>query len=356
MEEVAAVHAPALNASLRIEIEEQTQIGAARRAAVALAHAHAMDSDAIGRLSLVVTEAATNVLRHAERGLIVIRAIAPPELSPSIEVLALDKGPGIGDLGRAMRDGFSTLGTAGQGLGAIQRLADVFAMHAPREQGTALMARVTSGSRHASAQRAPVLEDRLGAVCVPIRGQVVSGDAWKVVSTRGRLYLLLVDGLGHGAGAAAAAAMAIDAFAPLDDSSPDHLLALIDQATRGSRGAAASVACIDAREQQLRFCGVGNVDGRIHVGLGSTAHLVPQNGIVGHTMPTPRLTHAAWVAASRLVMHSDGVSSRWRLDAYPGLAAAHPALVAGILYRDFRRERDDATVIVYDAPPGAVTS
>jgi hypothetical protein len=283
----------------------------------------------------------------------VIRAIVAPDLSPSIEVLALDKGPGIGDLARAMRDGFSTIGTAGHGLGAIERLADVFAMHAPREQGTALLARVTSGSRQASAQRAATLDDRLGVVCVPIRGEVVSGDAWKLVATRSRQSLLLVDGLGHGPGAAAAAALAIDAFAPLDDASPDRLLAILDQATRGSRGVAASVACMDPGDQQLRFSGVGNVDGRIHVGLGSTAHLVPQNGIVGHTMPTPRVTHAAWGTGSRVVMHSDGVSSRWRLDAYPGLATAHPALVAGILYRDFSRERDDATVIVFDAPAAA---
>ena len=351
MEEVAAVQAPALapNASLRIEIEEQTQIGAARRAAVAVAHVHGLDSDAIGRLSLVVTEAATNVLRHAGRGLILLRAIQSDSRA-SIEVLALDQGPGIGDVPRAMRDGFSTIGTAGQGLGAIQRLSDVFGIHAPRAQGTALLARVTAGSRHASAQRAQTPDDRLGVVCVPVRGEVACGDAWHFVSTPSRQYLLLVDGLGHGPGAAAAAALAIGSFAPHDDAPPDRILALLDSAMRGSRGAAASLVCIDDTPQVLRFCGVGNVDGRVHMGLDSTAHLMPQNGIVGHAMPTPRITHAEWPPASRLVMHTDGVSSRWRMDAYPGLAGAHPSLVAGIIYRDFRRERDDASVIVFDAP------
>ncbi|HYC53181.1 MAG TPA: ATP-binding SpoIIE family protein phosphatase [Gemmatimonadaceae bacterium] len=350
MEEVAAAQAPAVNASQRIEVEEQTQIGAARRSAVALAHLHGLDSDAIGRLSLVVTEAATNLVRHAGRGVVILRAIAAPGMSRAVEVLALDKGPGIGDVPRAMRDGFSSIGTAGQGLGAIQRLADVFAMHAPRGQGTALMARVNSGPRMASAQRPRALEERLGVICTPIRGEVTSGDAWKLVATRNRQYLLLVDGLGHGPGAAAAAALAIDAFVPHDDSPPDRSLVLLDQATRGSRGAAASLVCIDDTEHQLRFCGVGNVDGRIHVGPDATAHLLPQNGIVGHAMPTPRITHAEWTPTSRLVMHSDGVSSRWRLDAYPGLATAHPSLVAGIIYRDFGRERDDASVIVFDAP------
>ena len=45
-------------------------------------------------------------------------------------------------------------------------------------------------------------------------------------------------------------------------------------------------------------------------------------------------------------MHSDGVKTHWTLEDYPGLVRRHPGLVAGLLFRDFRRERDDATVIV----------
>ena len=45
-------------------------------------------------------------------------------------------------------------------------------------------------------------------------------------------------------------------------------------------------------------------------------------------------------------MHSDGISARWSLDDYPGLVRRHPGVVAGLLYRDFQRESDDATVIV----------
>ncbi len=54
-----------------------------------------------------------------------------------------------------------------------------------------------------------------------------------------------------------------------------------------------------------------------------------------------------------LVMHSDGLISRWTLDAYPGLAAHDPALVAGVLYRDFQRGRDDVTVLVARGAEGA---
>jgi hypothetical protein len=273
---------------------------------------------------------------------------------PAIEVLALDKGPGIGDVARAMTDGFSTSGTAGQGLGGIQRLADVCEVYAPRGQGTALLARVSDGPRSATRNRGKVLEDRIGVVCLAISGESTSGDAWSMISTPSRLYVLLVDGLGHGPGAAAAAAIGIDTFAPNAQGGPAQALAALDVAMRGSRGAAASVAYVDSAARTLRFSGVGNVDGRVHFGLQSTAHLLPQNGIVGHTMPTPRVQHADWPPQSRLVMHSDGVSSRWRLDAYPGLESAHPAIVAGVLCRDFGRDRDDVSVIVYDAEKARV--
>jgi hypothetical protein len=95
----------------------------------------------------------------------------------------------------------------------------------------------------------------------------------------------------------------------------------------------------------MRFSGVGNVDSRM-IALGGTEHFVTQHGIVGHTMPTVRSVSARWPLGARLVMHSDGITTLWRLDAYPGLITAHPALVAGVLYRDFGLEQDDATILV----------
>ena len=45
---------------------------------------------------------------------------------------------------------------------------------------------------------------------------------------------------------------------------------------------------------------------------------------------------------SILVLHSDGLTSQWNLDKYAGLRKRHPGLIAGVLYRDFKRGRDDA--------------
>jgi hypothetical protein len=45
-------------------------------------------------------------------------------------------------------------------------------------------------------------------------------------------------------------------------------------------------------------------------------------------------------------MYTDGLGSHWDINAYPGLKNRHPSLLAGILYRDFGRRRDDVTVVV----------
>ena len=344
MESLAGRVATPLGSSKLLHIEEQTQIGAARRCAVELGHSNKLSSDAVGRLAIAVTEAATNIIRHAQRGVIVLRAIAW-DSNPAVEMLALDKGPGIPNVTRAMRDGFSTSGTAGNGLGGIRRLAEVFEIYSQPGKGPALVARI--GNRPPSLARAWVasLEDRVGAVCVPLRGETDCGDAWRIVVGRQHLSIVLVDGLGHGPDAAAAADIATTVFLRLASEPPEAILLAMSDAMRNSRGAAISVVVIDSAARLARFSGVGNVDGRVFV-PGRTEHLVPQNGIIGHTMPALRPTSVPWPADARIVMHSDGISARWSLDMYPGLSTAHPALIAGVIFRDFGRDRDDATVLV----------
>ena len=333
--------------SALLPIEEQSQVGAARRFAKVLARENGLGTDAAGRLAIVVTEAATNILRHAERGTILLRAFSSNDV-PTVEMLALDKGPGIANVSRAMNDGFSTSGTPGHGLGGMHRLSHLFEVHSQRGIGTAIVARVSEGVPRpvdTAADAAPPLEDRLGVVCVPFRGETECGDAWRVTANRRQVAVLVVDGLGHGPGAAEASARATTAFAESGRRQPADALAAFDTAMRGTRGAALSFALIDETSRALHFCGVGNVDGRV-ISADAPAHLMPQNGIVGHTMPNLRSVTTPWPSGARLIMHSDGISARWRLESYAGLATAHPALIAGVLYRDFGRARDDATVLV----------
>lgn len=336
-------NAVAAEFSTLVVVDEQSEIGAARRAAMALGAARGLGSDARGRLAIVVTEAATNIVRHAGGGVIVLRALGSGSTA-AIEMLALDKGPGLGNIERAMTDGFSTRGTGGVGLGAMQRLSNVFEIHSQRNSGTALLARVGETRGGPS----DPIDDCLGAICVPLRGETRCGDAWRLSAGPHRISIMLADGLGHGHGAADAAATAVALFPEVRDTPPTAALPQYDVAARGTRGMALSCAIIDESARSIDFCGVGNVEGRVlQIHAEKDSHFLPQNGIVGHAMPTLRGSSLPWPTGARLVIHSDGLSARWRIQAYPALMKAHPALMAGVLFRDFARQRDDATVLVF---------
>lgn len=378
--------------SLRIEVTEPSQVGAARRAAVALAaHAGLGEADQ-ARVALVATEAATNLVKHAREGQILARP-ATERGVPAIELLAIDRGGGLARPAQAFADGYSTRGTLGAGLGAMQRLSDGFAFYtsgaglvlalhveatgmaaglahgaaaaagagaskaagraaasgpdagasAPGGAAEAAFAgpaappRMTTGARH------PGLE--LGAVCVRKPGETVCGDDWAVVPTAWGWIAAVVDGLGHGPLAAAAshaALAALDAGEP----DPERQMQRMHEALRPTRGAAAGVATWTGG--QLAFCGVGNVVCRV-LDEGRERQLVTHAGIVGHEMRKRAAFAVPLDAGGLAVLHSDGLTTQCAVQRHAGLEREPAGLIAGVLYREHVRGRDDATVVVVRA-------
>lgn len=328
-----------------IVVTETSQVGEARRRAAMLAAEAGLSETEGGSLAIVVTEIATNLARHAQGGVLTLRRIGTTGAG-GVEVLALDKGPGISDLGRAMSDGFSTGGTSGHGLGAIQRMASEFDITSS-SAGTALLARVwsVSGARARAAQ--PMTD---GAVCTPIQGETACGDGWLVRHDAHRTLLAVVDGLGHGPEAAKAADTALRVISDHSGQAPAALIQLVHAALRATRGAAIGIATLHRESRSITFAGVGNIAGSI-IGAVSTKSMASYNGTVGHTMHKVQEFTYAWAPDASVILHSDGIQTRWRLDTYPGLHARHPALIAGVLHRDFIRGRDDATVLVVRQRP-----
>jgi hypothetical protein len=78
------------------------------------------------------------------------------------------------------------------------------------------------------------------------------------------------------------------------------------------------------------------------------------NGIIGHQVRTFREFTYPWQDDAIMVMLSDGLSTRWDLGAYPGLAQKPCGLIAGVLYRDLVRGRDDATAVVIRRNAGKI--
>jgi len=332
--------------SIRFVIEEASRTAEVRRAASGLARDLGLDEEGAAQVAIVVTEASTNVLKYGGGGEILLRLAGDdPQARPELEALALDRGPGMPNLTQCMEDGFSTGGSPGQGLGAITRLSSASDVYSDLSRGTALLARWWKGSNNGHGG----LALRAGAVNVRKPGQEVCGDSWGIVQSGQECVVMVADGLGHGLEAKTASLEAVRMLHQHSELAPGELLERTHQALRSSRGAAVAVARIDRTEGSLTYAGMGNIAGQIYTGARPGQHLVSINGTAGHTASRIREFKYAWPDHGMLVLHSDGLSTGTSLDAYPGLALRDPALIAGVLYRDFSRGNDDSTVVVVKA-------
>jgi anti-sigma regulatory factor (Ser/Thr protein kinase) len=323
-----------------IRVSDPTHAGEARRHAALYAEDADFGERERGSLAIAVTEMTTNLVKHAGNGTIVVDAIASNG-SSGVRILGLDKGPGIRDLTAALRDGYSTAGTGGNGLGAIKRLSSTFDIYTAPGVGTAVLAEFWP-KKKVSEHLFPI---DIGVVSVPIKGEDVCGDGWGVRKTSDSMMLMVVDGLGHGILASEAAREAERIFAVASSESPAPILQDSHDALKKTRGAAMAIASLHFERRLVSFAGVGNIGSSI-VTPGSSRGLASHNGTVGHQLHRIQEFTLPWNADSLLVMHSDGLKSSWDLKPYPGIWSKHPALIAGMLYRDFSREHDDVTVLV----------
>ena len=328
-----------LSQSVSLHLEDASRVGEARRLAMTFGARAGLGESEQGNLSIAVTEIASNTVNHGGGGELLLRALEA-EGRVGVEALFLDSGGGITSLSEAFRDGYSTSGTMGTGLGAARRLVHEFDLHSAPGGGTVVVLRVWKGGPLRRGSRMVV-----GSVCLPVAGERESGDAWAALSSGTRTLLLSVDGLGHGAIAAEAANLAVTLFRANASRTAAEILALLHLGLRPTRGAAVAIAEVDTARGAVDYAAVGNIAARLLTAAG-TRSMVSHNGIVGHqARPAPAFTYP-WTGDTTLVMHSDGLKNQWKPESYPGILRRDPALLAGLLYRDFARERDDSSVIV----------
>lgn len=332
-----------------VSVSESSQVAEVRRLVAEHTAALGMSEGDAGRAALVATEVSTNLVKYARHGVVSVSSY-DDQGQCGVQLVATDQGPGIADVAGASRDGHSTGGSLGIGLGSMRRASNLFEIYSVVDQGTVVLSRVgKSLPRSATVPVRTRLE--VGARNLPMPGQVHCGDAWAAVQVGRWQRLCVVDGLGHGplAGSAAAAAVAVVVGAA-ESATPQDMLVLAHAALRSTRGAVMAVVAIDPVQGVLQFAGVGNVMGVLHGG-DKAQHLLSVEGTVGYQMRRVRPVTHAWTPASLLVLCSDGLSTRVSLDGYPGVEARHPAIAASLLLRDFNRHSDDATVLVAKGLP-----
>ena len=328
---MASVYAP-------ISVTESSQVGQVRRAVARLADAAGFSEEQRGEATIVATELATNLAKYGRTGQFFMQPITDGS-GEALQFLAIDSGPGIEDLQRSLQDGVSTSGTLGTGLGAVRRMSRFFDIYSVPGQGTVVMAVVGKSRRrrHASAFQCATI-----STAAP--GETVSGDAWRIAHQDGGLSVLIADGLGHGPLAAEAADRAAGVFDDSFQHMPAAYCERAHQALASTRGAAVACAYV-APSGRVMYAGVGNIAGTIAAGETSRG-LSSQNGTIGLNVRRVQEFEYALPERGVLVMHSDGLTARWSLATYPALASRHAAVIAGVLYRDCVRGKDDATVVV----------
>jgi anti-sigma regulatory factor (Ser/Thr protein kinase) len=344
-----------------IEIRDVAEVGAARRTVHDYASDAGFGETELAEIDIVVQEIGTNAVTYATGGGSLCYT-APLGARPGLELFYCDKGPGIYNLDRAIRDGVSTSGSLGAGLGAIRRLSDEFDVYStarttsrlsqPRRtsHGTAILARKwVSGDSLVPEAEAVEEEENLsklfGVWSRPHPKEEVNGDAYFIRTRDQQTLLAVIDGLGHGQGAQEAANVAIGALDEWMGENVDEVLQAAHDALRATRGAVMGAAILDRAEGRVHYAGVGNIAVRAFQ-TPEPFSPIPANGTLGARMGKIRAWSGRWAEGATLLLASDGLSEAWDINAYPGLLERSPQLIAGILMRDYGRDSDDATILI----------
>jgi len=321
-----------------IEVLDRSQVGEAGRKVALIAAEIGLDRKTIDRVAVICSELTTNIAKHGKGGFLIAQGLISGD-NVGLELFAMDKGRGMTNIQNCMEDGFTTVGTLGTGLGAIARMSDFVDISSVVNRGTVVQSRVWL-------TKTKPVDPGVGAFTVPIQGEVLSGDKWKVSHINGGVYCLLVDGLGHGFEAAEAAKLAVKQFSDNLTLNPGSMIQAIHNALRGSRGAVGAVAKIDFNRQELVYAGLGNISGII-VTNNDHKHLTSLNGTLGYESRKITEFTLPWAPMSTLIMHSDGLSSKVSeelvdLDCI-GMSAG---IIAASVFLHQAKRSDDATIMV----------
>ncbi len=327
-------------------VEHASAVGTARRAVAAFAARLGIAGERGSEIELVVSEIADNQLKHAGSGWLLVRAFRS-DRDPGLCLVGIDSGPGMADFGIASRDGHSTAGTLGIGLGAVLRLSDSWDVYTEKGAGTVLVVgfgycdQIPPGDRTADA----------AGLTRAMSGQDTCGDAYALRRDGEVVTGLIADGLGHGPLAATASRAAVRSFLDAAPGSPGVLMAQVHRDLQGTRGAAVAIAQMRTGAQ-LCYSGIGNIGGHLFSGR-RTARVDLDARDRGRQRAAPwREFDYALDPDTVVVLHSDGVSEKILLPAGDGLRRRTPMVIAATVLRDHGVRNDDAGVLVM-RPEGA---
>src|SRR6478736_8636290 len=236
----------------------------------------------VGEIDIIVSEITSNLIKHVGSGEILYR-IDHDDQHSCFEILSIDKGAGMSDTSRMIKDGFSTSLTLGHGLGAIKRMSTLFQLYSLPQWGTILYAMRRTNEEEFL--RKPELDVEIRALCVNKARETECGDGYRINKTDTEVRIFFGDGLGHGEHAKAAVDLAGDFFTECRESDPVDIIRQMHEKVRRTRGLVATVAICNKKKREWRICGVGNILTRMYSGI-QYKNYMPYNGTVGLNLAT----------------------------------------------------------------------
>jgi anti-sigma regulatory factor (Ser/Thr protein kinase) len=324
-----------------IEVRHQSGVGETRRAAKAAAAALGFLPNAAEEIALAATELATNVITHAAGGTVTLTPLCGGG-RVGLEIESVDHGPGIADVDLALADRFSTSGSRGTGLGAVNRLMDELDVASRPGVGTRIVCRKWRRDHRPSSRPCPLA---IGVATRPRQIGPVNGDAFVVRKWAESMLVGVIDGLGHGPFANRAARAAQDYVEGHFDLPLDQIFRGAGRACRATRGVVMALACFDWGMGRMAFASVGNIEARVFP-LSQPFKFSVRRGVVGLNAPSAVVTEHPWPPGYILVLHSDGLATHWSWKDFPGLTDLAAPAMAQELLRALAKETDDATVAV----------
>lgn len=295
-----------------------------------------------GEIDIVISELTSNLIKYAEHGELLYRISNKDDIA-ALELYCIDDGAGIDNVNKIMADGFSSSNTLGHGLGSIKRLSNIFTIYSIKNWGTVQYLKMIAPQPTEAANRKNL---DYAAIMINCPGEKVCGDGYYIKHTQSGFQIFVGDGLGHGNNAYEAVQLAVKAFKITRETDPVEIIREIHSSVKKTRGLVATIATVDYKTAKWNICGVGNISTRIFNGLESKTY-TPYNGIIGHNIPrTLNNTTVPYMKHQMIVMHSDGLKTRWNLNELPSLLKYDPSLIAGVLYKGNMRGNDDTTIFV----------
>jgi len=297
---------------------------------------------------LVASELVSNNVKHAGgRGMIQVWQ----QPGPVLDILALDFGPGIANLGLAEEDGYSTANTLGKGLGSIRRLSDQFFIYTQQENpgrikkwsGSVFLARFFPGDNKSAGNKNALPGFKVGLFSRSLSDLRYNGDRIYLQQDGSKLRWLHLDGLGHGELAQEATTNLAPQLSRGED--PGAILNAVNQQLSGTRGAVAVIGEIDLHQNNMQVVGVGDMHAHLY-DKEQISSIPFAPGILGREHRTPSVFQAEFGKKSLVVSASDGIRRNWDTANFTGLFNQHPQLIAYTLGNIMGRISDDQSICV----------